>query len=67
VLDTLEDVGEKKERPVVAEHRLVARRVDQPEIVTEWSILWAERGESAAVTRFLESARRCADEHGWLR
>jgi len=35
--------------------------------VAEWSMLWAERARSAAIARFLESARRCAEEHDWLR
>ncbi len=49
-----------------AETGLIARRIVEPEIVAEWSILWAERAQSAAITRFLESARRCAEEHDWL-
>jgi hypothetical protein len=49
-----------------AEPALIARRIVEPEIVAEWSILWAERAQSAAITRFLESARRCAEENGWL-
>src|SRR4029077_20008268 len=48
-----------------AEPGIVARRL-VPEIVTEWSVLWAGRAESAAVTRFLASARRCSEENGWL-
>ena len=49
-----------------AEPDLVALELVQPEILTEWSMLWSERGQSAAVARFLESARRCAVENGWL-
>jgi len=49
-----------------AETGLIARRIVEPEIVAEWSILWAERAQSAAIARFLESARRCAEEHDWL-
>jgi hypothetical protein len=49
-----------------AETGLIARRIVEPEIVAEWSIMWAERAQSAAITRFLESARRCAEEHDWL-
>ena len=45
---------------------LVAREIVEPEIVAEWSILWAERAQSAAIERFLESGRRCAEENGWL-
>jgi hypothetical protein len=49
-----------------AEPGIVARRVVDPEILAEWSILWAARVHSAAIARFLESARRCAGENGWL-
>jgi len=49
-----------------AEPALLARRIVEPEIVAEWSIVWAERAQSAAIARFLESARRCAEEHDWL-
>jgi DNA-binding transcriptional LysR family regulator len=45
---------------------IVARKVVDPEIPAEWSIVWAERAQSAAITRFLESARRCSEENGWL-
>jgi DNA-binding transcriptional LysR family regulator len=48
-----------------AEPALVARKIVEPEIVTEWSVLWAARAESAAVTRFRDSARKCAEENGW--
>jgi hypothetical protein len=50
-----------------AEPALIARRIAEPELVAEWSILWAARAQSAAIARFLESARRCAEEHDWLR
>ena len=49
-----------------ADSGVVARKIVQPEIVAEWSILWPARRHSAATTRFLESARRCADENNWL-
>ena len=49
-----------------ADSGLIARKLAVPGIVGEWSILWAARAASGAVTRFLESARRCADEHEWL-
>ena len=49
-----------------AEPGIVARKIVQPEILVEWSILWAARAQSAAIERFLESARRCADENHWL-
>jgi hypothetical protein len=50
-----------------ADSGLIARKIASPGIVAEWSILWAARARSAAVERFLESARRCADENRWLR
>jgi DNA-binding transcriptional LysR family regulator len=49
-----------------AELGVVARKIVQPEIPAEWSILWPARAQSAAIARFLESARRCADENQWL-
>ncbi len=49
-----------------AEPGVVARKIVQPEIPVEWSILWAARAQSAAIARFLESARRCSEENGWL-
>jgi DNA-binding transcriptional LysR family regulator len=49
-----------------AEPGLIVREIVRPEILAEWSILWAARAESAAIMRLLESARRCADENGWL-
>jgi hypothetical protein len=49
-----------------AEPSVVACRIVQPEIPVEWSILWAARAQSAAIARFLESARRCSEENGWL-
>jgi DNA-binding transcriptional LysR family regulator len=45
---------------------LIARRIVQPEIVAEWSMLWAARAQSTAIAGFLESARRCAGENDWL-
>jgi DNA-binding transcriptional LysR family regulator len=50
-----------------AEPGIVARKLAKPEISAEWSILWSARAQSASIERFLESARRCADENGWLR
>ena len=50
-----------------AEPDIVARKLAQPGILAEWSILWPARTQSAATTRFLESARRCAEENDWLR
>lgn len=49
-----------------ADRGYAACRIVSPEIHVEWSILWSAQAPSAAVTRFLESARRCAEEHGWL-
>jgi DNA-binding transcriptional LysR family regulator len=45
---------------------LTARRIE-PEILAPWSILSAARSQSVAIARFLDSARRCAEENGWLR
>ena len=45
---------------------VVARRIVQPEILEEWSIVWAARGQSAAIERVLDTARRCATENDWL-
>jgi len=45
---------------------VVARKIVQPEITAQWSILWSARAQSEAIARFLESARRCSDENGWL-
>jgi hypothetical protein len=50
-----------------AEPGIIARKIVRPEILAEWSILWSERSQSAAVARFLESARHCGEKHGWLR
>ncbi len=49
-----------------ADPDLVARKIAEPEIMVEWSILWPARIRSEATARFLESARRCAEERGWL-
>ena len=49
-----------------AEMGIVARRLVDPEIPAEWSLVWAERARATAIARFLESARRCSKEHGWL-
>jgi len=46
---------------------IVAREIADPGIFAEWSITWPARAQSAAIARFLESARRCADENNWLR
>jgi hypothetical protein len=45
---------------------IVAREIAQPGIPAEWSILWPARARSAAIARFLDSARRCAAENNWL-
>jgi DNA-binding transcriptional LysR family regulator len=49
-----------------AEPGVVAREIVNPAILAEWSILWPARTESAAVARFLDSARRCATDNHWL-
>jgi hypothetical protein len=49
-----------------AEPGIVARKIVDPQILAEWSILWAARAESAAIMRFLDSARRCAADNDWL-
>src|SRR6266702_3240251 len=49
-----------------ADPGVVARTIVQPEITAEWSILWSARSQSEAIVRFLESARRCSEENGWL-
>ena len=46
---------------------ILAREIAHPGILAEWSILWPERARSPAITRFLDSARRCAAENNWLR
>ena len=50
-----------------AEPGVLARDIVDPQILAEWSILSPARTQSAAVARFLESARRCAADNGWLR
>ena len=50
-----------------ADPGFAARRIAEPEIRVEWSLLWSAGNRSAAVARFLESARRCSRENGWLR
>jgi DNA-binding transcriptional LysR family regulator len=49
-----------------AEPGVVARVIVDPQIQAQWSILWAARARSAAITRFLDSARRCATDNDWL-
>ncbi|MGC0317637.1 DNA-binding transcriptional LysR family regulator [Kitasatospora acidiphila] len=49
-----------------ADRGYAACRLVRPEIRVEWSILWSARTRPAAVTRLLGSARRCAEEQGWL-
>jgi DNA-binding transcriptional LysR family regulator len=45
---------------------ILAREIAPPGIMAEWSILWRAGVQSAVITRFLESARRCAHENNWL-
>jgi hypothetical protein len=49
-----------------ADPGVVARKIVQPEITAQWSILWPAGAQSEAIARFLESARRCSDENSWL-
>jgi DNA-binding transcriptional LysR family regulator len=50
-----------------AEPGIVVREIVEPGILAEWSIVWPARADSAAIARFLDSARRCARENNWLR
>lgn len=45
---------------------VIARRIVQPEILAELSLVWPARGQSAAVGRVVDTIRRCATENGWL-
>jgi len=45
---------------------VVARTLVEPSISVDWSVVWASRGQSAAISRLLDSARRCSQENGWL-
>ena len=49
-----------------ADSGYAARRLVEPEIRVQWSIMWSARVRSEAIGRFLESARRCAVDNGWL-
>ena len=49
-----------------ADAGVTARKITEPEIMVEWSVLWPARARSEATARFLESARRCAAENAWL-
>ncbi len=49
-----------------AQPGIVAREVVDTQILAELSILWPGRAQSAAIERFLDSARRCATENDWL-
>jgi DNA-binding transcriptional LysR family regulator len=49
-----------------AEPGIVTRTVAKPGVIAEWSILWAAREQPSTIARFLESARRCAEENAWL-
>jgi len=49
-----------------AQPGIVARKIVNPQILAEWSILWLARAQSAAIERFLDSARRCASDNRWL-
>jgi hypothetical protein len=45
---------------------VVARRIVQPEILDEWSLVWSARGQSTTIERVLGTARSCATENDWL-
>ena len=49
------------------EPEILAIEIAPPGILADWWLLWPERAESAAIARFLDSARRCASENDWLR
>jgi DNA-binding transcriptional LysR family regulator len=49
-----------------AEPGIVARKIIDPQILADWSILWPARAQSAAIARFLDSARQCATDNDWL-
>ena len=49
-----------------AEPGIVALEIVNPQILAEWSILWSARAQSAAIARFLDSARQCATHNDWL-
>jgi DNA-binding transcriptional LysR family regulator len=49
-----------------AEPGVVARKIVNPQILAEWSILWPARPQSAAIARFVDSARQCAADNDWL-
>ncbi len=50
-----------------AEPNILVRTIGEPGILAEWSIVWPARARSAAIERFLGSARRWAHENNWLR
>src|SRR5258705_8609937 len=52
-------------RTAAADPGIAVRKIVQPEITIEWSMVWPARTPPEATTRFLESARRCAQESGW--
>jgi DNA-binding transcriptional LysR family regulator len=45
---------------------IVAREIVKPTILAELSILWPARAPSTALAGFLENARSCAADKGWL-
>jgi DNA-binding transcriptional LysR family regulator len=49
-----------------AQPSIIARKIVNPQILAEWSILWPASAQSAAIERFLDSARRCAAGNRWL-
>jgi DNA-binding transcriptional LysR family regulator len=49
-----------------AQPGIFAREIVDPQIFAEWSLLWPASAQSAAIERFLDSARRCAADNRWL-
>jgi hypothetical protein len=46
---------------------VVARKLVEPTILVDWSVVWPSRAQSGATPRLLESARKCSEENSWLR
>jgi len=49
-----------------AQPGIVAREIVDTQVLAEWSILLSAHAQSAAIARFLDSARRCAAEKDWV-
>lgn len=46
---------------------IVVRDVVDPPILAELSVLWPANDPSPAIASVLATARRCAEQNGWLR